>query len=466
MAEKNNDINYTASDIEKYHKGLLSAKEMQALEKAALDDPFLADALDGYAAHTINVPADFADLKNRLSKRISEEKKVIPIITKSKTSFAWWKAAASIVLIAGTALIVYQFGFNRKSVNIAESTPNETAKLQEKKSDTAVHQLSNTDTTSMVVAQEGNDKSKTKDDKPTEAPQLKERASQASNKPQVRELSNDAVTAPPPVNAAPIAAEKTNEETEIDNITRGRVNKRMQEQKARKEQQYKADSSANAILQSIAAAEQKRSEALYKNQPNKAPEQAKIFRGRVTDDQNNALPFSNITNIQDNIGTYADANGYFNLLSPDSVLKVRVSSLGFESINVQLQNNIPNTNILLKEDRSSLAEVVISNKKINSTRKTNTLVLEEPEPADGWVNYDLYLANNLKDPGVSRKNSSGTGGEVELSFEVTKNGEPINITVKKSLSEACDREAIRLLKEGPRWKKKGKKSTASVTVGF
>jgi hypothetical protein len=28
------------------------------------------------------------------------------------------------------------------------------------------------------------------------------------------------------------------------------------------------------------------------------------------------------------------------------------------------------------------------------------MTLEEPEPADGWNNYDMYLANNLKNSGI------------------------------------------------------------------
>ena len=98
-------------------------------------------------------------------------------------------------------------------------------------------------------------------------------------------------------------------------------------------------------------------------------------------------------------GSYSDANGYFILTSPDSVLNVQVSSVGFETNKVQLQNTASNNNVLLKEDRSNLAEVVITNKKVNSKRSRDAnMVLEEPEPADGWNNYDLYLANNLKTP--------------------------------------------------------------------
>jgi len=66
MADGNNINTFTAADIEKYHKGLMSPKERHALEKAALDDPFLADALEGYGASAVNVQEDIADLKKRL----------------------------------------------------------------------------------------------------------------------------------------------------------------------------------------------------------------------------------------------------------------------------------------------------------------------------------------------------------------------------------------------------------------
>ena len=42
-------------------------------------------------------------------------------------------------------------------------------------------------------------------------------------------------------------------------------------------------------------------------------------------------------------------------------------------------------------------------------------------------------------------------GEVVLSFFVDKEGRPQNITVVHGLCESADKEAIRLVKEGPKW---------------
>jgi TonB family protein len=81
--------------------------------------------------------------------------------------------------------------------------------------------------------------------------------------------------------------------------------------------------------------------------------------------------------------------------------------------------------------------------------------LEEPEPADGWTNYDTYLANNINVPDDLRIGQDKA--HVDLSFEVNENGDPINIRVEKSLCQKCDEEAMRLVKQGPKWKKKTKK---------
>ena len=47
-----NHINYTSEDFKRYYSGTMTAAERHALEKAALDDPFLADALEGYKFST------------------------------------------------------------------------------------------------------------------------------------------------------------------------------------------------------------------------------------------------------------------------------------------------------------------------------------------------------------------------------------------------------------------------------
>jgi outer membrane biosynthesis protein TonB len=182
------------------------------------------------------------------------------------------------------------------------------------------------------------------------------------------------------------------------------------------------------------------------------------------------VPFANVTNPQDNVGTYTDARGYFNLTYPDSVLNVQVRSIGFENNAVQLRNNVASTQIVLQDDRKSLSEVVVSNQKPNAAARSreSNIKIEESEPTDGWDNYDAYLANNLNVPeDIKTKQSANTAGSVQVSFEVDKNGEPINMKVEKSLCPKCDEEAKRLIKDGPKWKQSAsKKGRTKVTINF
>ena len=123
MSEEKKYQSFSITDIEKYHSGQLSAKEMHDMEKAALDDPFLSDAMEGYATSGININADIEDLKNRLAAK-QQSGKVVPITGGRKSNSTWLRAAVMIIAIAGAGLLIYQFAFNTQSdKNIAKTEP-------------------------------------------------------------------------------------------------------------------------------------------------------------------------------------------------------------------------------------------------------------------------------------------------------------------------------------------------------
>ena len=65
------DHKYTAADFERYHSGKMSAGEMHALEKAAMEDPFLADALEGGQLGAVGLdvfPTEPPDCSHRIFK--------------------------------------------------------------------------------------------------------------------------------------------------------------------------------------------------------------------------------------------------------------------------------------------------------------------------------------------------------------------------------------------------------------
>lgn len=72
-----------------------------------------------------------------------------------------------------------------------------------------------------------------------------------------------------------------------------------------------------------------------------------------------------------------------------------------------------------------------------------------PQPMIGARKYRKYLKENLIRP--TDEACAQAKGKVVLTFLVNREGRPYYIKVKQSLCESCDKEAIRLLEEGPDW---------------
>lgn len=114
---------YTAIDFARYHSGNMEAKEMHALEKAALEDPFLADALEGYM-HTESAYEDVQHLKSRLAEK-TKDKKVYSIASISQN--VWWRIAAIFILIGVAGYFFFDKG-KEEGMTIAK---NEAAEMKQ-----------------------------------------------------------------------------------------------------------------------------------------------------------------------------------------------------------------------------------------------------------------------------------------------------------------------------------------------
>ncbi|MCG2617302.1 carboxypeptidase-like regulatory domain-containing protein [Terrimonas sp. NA20] len=488
LQEENNHITFTAEDIRKYHEGKLTPGQMHALERASLEDPFLSDALEGYAVEEVKVPADLNELKDRLRDLLENKSKVISMAAPAKP-FNWLRVAAMIVAIGGAGLLVYNLGIKTSNkentiaqdLKVAETDTPQAATVPAP--DTAV---SGQSTPAVPLATQTEAPAGSKQNA-LAAKQLAEKSAQvkreaeASAKAETATIAgNDEAKAKLRANTVAPSESKSiaipDDSNRADSLMKRLPGMEIaKENKAKDIRLHGYTNPDKNLPANNGYTSQNRNTASYEANNNQQNPKLRrqlsmqpatnIFRGKITDEQNNPLPFANITNLIDDIGTYADAQGNFVLTSPDSVMNVQVRSLGFESNQTQLQNGLAINKVSLKDD-NSIPPIVLSNKKVNARFRQGNMILEEPEPADGWTKYDSYLANNLKLPD-SYKTKPQESGEVELSFEVNSIGEPINIKVEKSLCEVCDKEAIRLLKDGPKWKRKAKKGKrTTITIPF
>jgi len=388
-SSKNNG--FTANDIERYHSGKMTAQERHAIEKAALDDPFLADALEGYT-FSPTPTYDLAKIQSRLDEKLNR-KKVVPLFQK----YRWLSAAAIVLIIAGAGWMVYSISESGKSADIAikqekDSSANSNYAMP--------HQTMKTDTLQAPLNNQAtvNNKAKTvlesydtKDNQLAGSRQKQpntEKENTRNKKETVSEI------------AAPVAIQNQ----PINNNTFASAERK----KATVDKTTVADAKANVRLEQV---------------------------------QSQAPPVNDMASAK--TATAGRVNG------------------------VKTNDSIKNMDVVLHPlpaDSLSLQEVVVGyGTQKRSVEKYPRVIIDTLEPAEGYLKFDDYVASNLKTPEELKIKS--TQGEVQLSFDVDKNGQPVNITVQKSLCQTCDEEAIRLLKDGPKWKKK-KNKRGKVTIRF
>jgi len=107
---------------------------------------------------------------------------------------------------------------------------------------------------------------------------------------------------------------------------------------------------------------------------------------------------------------------------------------------VPVQTNAPaKSKAIIKENDSSDFSV---------TEKQSTYL--QAEPVDGYPALYEYFARNLIYPREVKSDS--IHGVVTVSFIINTQGEPEQVTVKNSLGEPFEKEALRLVQKMPKWK--------------
>jgi TonB family protein len=459
MSSDNKNMIYTAGDIEQYLAGKLSPRQMHAMEKAALEDPFLAEAMEGYEGMK---DREWNNQLVALREEIADKGAVAKVIPLHKTKNNRWKAAAAILILGAGATLTFIL---TKDKEAEKSNPQVAQTITTTIKDSSI-QTENAAPVS-VTASLNPTASATKEEKKAIsgsviASGLTKQADSYISEPGAPQLNAIApvtaaaipdnakvITAVPPVNTNPSTAGDNRDFAKESNPVTSKA-----EAKQNNESEF-LSSQRNQGLASY------KKEAVLNN----------FFTAQVVAGDNTPLPFTNISIKKENFGTYADAKGMVRLVSTDSILNVEFKSVGYLPKTFVLRNNQSQAKIVLQEEEVALKDkTVIGNANMAGNQKSRraTLLTDSAvnvEPADGWDNYNTYVANNLDIP--EEILNKGFHGEVELSFDVKANGTISNIRVNKSLGAEYDEAAKRLILEGPQWKlKKGRKTTASIKLQF
>jgi hypothetical protein len=408
---------YTAADIERYHNGTMPPEEAHALERAALEDPFLADAIDGYV-HTATPAADAASLRQQLQNRSG---KVIALTKKKRP--AWLRVAATVVLLAGFGWMVYKLYGNRLSY------------------------LSNNGQQDIAVQTEA-------------TPQA---AEQSMQQPAADSITADAEET--------IATARVQNKSVEKPVAKAKATATSEAPKMA-DQEFARNNSVKTDTLAFSGAE---APALVSVEGYAMAKRAAdhTFKARVTDTTGNPLPFATITVAGTNKSTQADAIGTFSITAPDTNLTVNVSAAGFNAQQVLLNQGDSNATIALARGENQLQEMVVTglgkraanNKRLSTSAEGNKNVhLEAVAPIGGWKRFNAYVAENGKLP--EEIADTLTNREAVLWFDVDKQGNAINIIIEKPLCPSCDSTAVRIIQEGSKWKKTGKAARAKAYIRF
>ena len=408
--------------LEDYLDGKLDAKAMHFVERQALEDPFVAEALEGLK-QSPKRKQTLSILQKQLYDRVSEKpiKRKLWGITTQRLSIA---ATATVAFIA-VSILFFMRETNRRNAELAahkqggvmvqlDSTTS-IASVQPKPKEDTVTQNS---TRAALV------------DKAITAAKTGDLARNTKVKPALERAAQQMAE----VKAAEIASESN----------------RAKAKSAVGFGNYRP--SPVTISETVMAA---------------APAfgSSKIaFSGNVIDQSNGQPVQGAVVKLAGSKNvTATDAKGYF-YLPADSNAKDKdllINAIGFKELPVAgLQD--PNAIKNALSGNKSLNEIALitgsnGHKKENIAAPKITLRAEQnldgksvdsitkPIPVS-TINYNQYLENNNK-----LYNPKGPEQFVILSFKVKSNGRPTNISVIKSLNKKADAEAKRLIQEGPDW---------------
>lgn len=403
---------YGAEDFERYYSGKMNAAEMHSLEKAALDDIFLADALEGYS-HTGTITEDKNDLKNKFQKNITRKSNFL-----YSTGF---KVAAIFIIFAGLCWLLYNN--NIKQDDIAMTTPAPINKTEP----VAPNQFNGT------VSIQSQDSQHLQNYQPEKEVTKKEVSVQ-------------------PEHQVPINSEKNKTFTATD--FKGKLNN---------------------VANAGSTEQNTNTWAAQGNLPSANVNTKKILKGRIIDAHGEPVPFATVMDKNTSQATSADNAGTYSLATKDSTPLIAVSALGFETYTRKINVDSPSHDIVLTETGSS-RDVAAALKKEKSrivsvpvkqiAEKADTIhrvTLINARPVIGWQAYYQYINKKLK---TRQQLAAGENPiEISVTFSVNSKGEMKDILPDNTSCKQCIDEVVNILL-GTRYSQNDKNIKATATVRF
>ncbi len=421
----------------------------RALEAMAKDDPFLADALEGYRS----LPeADHARAMERLNARLRkrQEKKGRVVVF-----FLQRIAAVGVILLA--AWLVFQWGGSPEDGALSFNQQTEMSDQAALPGDTVADRQATEKST-----QPGEPESTLPGPEVAAENEVAVVQKQDTSPPSARPATEPA---PADRRKAIVAEEKAKLAEQRQATERQSIALSVDKMAARESAVYKNDTVEEVIPQPMEedlmteeiAAPSPPAEDSARSPVSLQTEDgivARTINGQVTDTSGEPLIGASVTIPGTSSGVVTDVDGAFTIESPTENPLLTVAYTGFVSQEVRVRKDDFLTIRLL--EGVALDEVVVTGKRAEVKRNNVTSSVsaiengQEFKPRGGLEKFEKYIRQNLRKPQAAR--DAGISGQVVVGFSLNDAGRPSDFKILRSLGSGCDEEAIRLLREGPKWK--------------
>ena len=421
--------------------GNIDAKSERKLDKSAKDDPFLADALEGYRSMP---EADHAAAVDRLKARLNNEKK-------DRGAIIWWRVAAAAIVLIGLGIT---FWMNTPKVDLPIATtepittPTESAandlsdaiaQVATPPSDSLVQNPETPTTSSTPITDKPKGELLANIDEPVIVAPKEELFDSVSIVSKPEDIAKTTPTIPTQTDTISKADTLFNDIAEVPPTPDVQL----------------ADPVAEVEIQEPDIPSSKAIDAIQ-------------LKGIVLDEETGeGLIGANVLIEGTADGTTADFDGVFSLMIAELPITILVNYIGYESKQIVVGSVDQQLEITLSSEGMALEEVVISskrNRRSKAKKKKQKAEPSEPQPKKGFNKFKRYLKKEMRYPDAAREN--GVEGTLSLSFYINASGRPENITVLNSLGYGLDEEAIRLLENGPDWEPTNRSASYELEFGL
>jgi TonB family protein len=430
---------YHITKLEEYKRYLhnqMSSGERHAFEKRLLEDDFEQEAMEGIEQFSPDeIGSDLGQLRTELSKNIG-----------SVTGFNYWRVAAAIVLLGVFSYFIYYVIDGDSGPDIAQTK--EIPKTEQRQSEASRTSVPDSLPEELPPAIAYNKKIEKQDDTKVELSVTEQKNAEVPEQGIAEDMElnleigeeelADKMLLQEELEPAglPILAHEPEPEIIDQTVT-------IQEVEATRSKETLAPT---AVWKEDFENEMKMSRAATRA---KVPNTRTITGRIMSVEDDEALPGVNVTLKGSAAGTITDIDGYYQIEVPeDQDVTLVYSSVGYTQEEVEV-NDRNEVNVNIEPDITALSEIVVTGYGTQEPEETPEFSFIPPRPVGGQTVFKNYVNEYLRYP------ESGLDmeikGTVKLKFTVAPDGTIKNMEVIKSLESDFDREALRLVNEGPAW---------------